>query len=137
MELTKEACEAAIADYTTVVELRPDDAAAYLARGLAWIKHGVPDRAIADYGEAVRRALHATPGVSHSRATIRRGEAKLAFHADEDLARTPRETGAGTRALLLGNPTGQASDGELAATTIPGNTSSRLSRELPSPVNEG
>ncbi len=45
-----------------------------------------PER-LARYGEELRRIAHDTPGITHTRATIRRGEAKLRFEVDEERAR--------------------------------------------------
>ena len=46
--------DAAIADFTHVVRLRPDHAEAYRFRGLAYWKEGNYDKAIVDFTEAIR-----------------------------------------------------------------------------------
>ena len=44
----------AIADFTTAIELEPDDAIAYYARGRAYANKDQYDRAIQDYDQAIR-----------------------------------------------------------------------------------
>jgi tetratricopeptide (TPR) repeat protein len=50
----KEEEERVIADYSTAIRLKPDDADAYLGRGKAYGLRNDYDRAIADFGEAIR-----------------------------------------------------------------------------------
>lgn len=62
-----------------------------------------PDTArLVEYGDTLRRILHETAGVVHTRATLRQGEAKLVFQVDEHRARAAGLTLGGIAAQLHG-----------------------------------
>jgi tetratricopeptide (TPR) repeat protein len=60
---------AAIADYTSVIHLKPDEADAFYNRGLIYAARGDPERALADF-DAVVRLKPADPDAYLRRATI-------------------------------------------------------------------
>jgi len=66
--------ERAIADYTEVIRLNPNDAHAFNNRGFRYFKKGDNHRAIADYNETIRL------DPKHALAFCNRGKAKLKIH---------------------------------------------------------
>ena len=62
---------AAIEDYSTAITLKPDDAAVYVLRGIAYQRHGDFENAIADYNTAI------TLKANYAEIYYNRGEAWL------------------------------------------------------------
>lgn len=87
---------AGIAGCTRSIMLNPKDANIYSFRGTAYFRNGEYDRAIADYGEAIRMQPHADYYAERGDAYSGKGEYERAI-ADYDQALTLNRNHAGAR----------------------------------------
>jgi len=93
--LEKKEYDLAIADFTEVIKLEPEDAFAYHRRGTAYILKGEYDLAIKDFSEVIRIIPEDAPAhISRGTAYLRKGQRDIGMRDFDEAVRLDPESAA-------------------------------------------